>query len=187
MNFDLNAATEKNEKKYQEPGISTIEFTDVLLEKTNKNSVSFIRLVTRNIENGAIGQSSQMFLSTDIKPGKKMAAWNVTARNIVDILVNAHNTDEATAKSMIVVSSEKDLQIKLSALLTGRKVRAKFKGETSSKGNVFAILAQTESLNVPAEQSKLRFNPETDIKAFAGIPDNTSEAFAGAEIDSNPF
>lgn len=171
--FNLNAASEKTTPKYQEPGISVVEFTEVLLEATKTNNVPFIRLVTKN-QDGAIGQSSQMFLSTDVKPGKKMAAWNVTARNIVDILVNAHDCDEATAKAMIAVENEKQLVTKLSALLVGRKVRAKFKGETSQKGNVFAILAQTESISVPADKSSLKFDPIRDIKPFAGVPQTES-------------
>ena len=175
--FNLNAASERTETKYQQPGISTVTFKEVLLDNTKTNNVPFIKLVTEG-ENGEIGQSSQMFLSTEVKAGKKMAAWNVTARNIVDILVNAHNVDEATAKGMIAVENANQLVAKLSALLVGRKVRAKFKGETSQKGNVFAILAQTESLNVPAEQSRLKFDPSRDIKPFAGIPSDATESTA---------
>ena len=173
--FNLNEASEKSTPKYQEPGISTVEFTEVLLGETNANKIPYIKLVTKNQE-GGIGQSSQMFLSTDVKPGKKMAAWNVTARNIVDILVNAHNCDEATAKSMIAVESKEQLVNKLSALLVGRKVRAKFKGETSQKGNVFAILAQTESLSITPDKSTLKFDPIRDIKPFAGVPNTSSAA-----------
>ena len=185
--FNLNEASERTEKKYQQPGISVVTFKEVLLENTKTNNVPFIRLVTEG-ENGEIGQSSQMFLSTDVKPGKKMAAWNVTARNIVDILVNAHNVDEATAKNMIVVENANQRVTKLSALLVGRKVRAKFKGQTSSKGNVFAILSQTESLNVPSEQSRLKFDPSKDIEAFAGTPESNtvSEGF-GVATEESPF
>jgi hypothetical protein len=117
-----------------------------------------------------------MFLSTDVKEGKKMAAWNVTARNLVDILMSAHNVTEAEAKAMIVVETKEQLVAKLSALLVGRKVRAKFKGETSQKGYVFAILAQTESIAVTPENSRLKFDPSRDIEAFKGIPSEVTTA-----------
>lgn len=181
MDFNLNAASEKLTTTYQTPGIATVEFTEVLLEKTKANGVAFIKLVTKN-ENGDLGHSSQMFLSTDVKPGKKMAAWNVTARNLVDILTSAHNCDEPTAKDMIAATSEEDLKNKLSARLVGRKVRAKFKGETSQKGNIFAILSQTESAQVPLEQSRLKFDKDRDIKPFQGVPQsNDQQSFETAD------
>lgn len=186
--FDLNQASDKITTTYQTPGIDEVTFTEVLLEKTKANSVPFIKLVTKN-SNGDIGNSSQMFLSTEIKPGKTMAAWNVTARNLVDILMSAHDCDEATAKGMIVAQSEEDLKNKLAARLVGRKVRAKFKGETSQKGNIFAILAQTESVKVPAEQSRLKFDKSRDITAFKGIPTGNDAAFATSvkEGEDLPF
>lgn len=165
--FDLKDASEGTTLKYQEPGISEVTFTKVLLEETSKNNVPYIKLVTEGSDK-EIGNSAQMFLSTDVKEGKKMSAWSVTARNIVDILMNAHNCTEDEAKSMIAVNTKDDLVNKLSALLVGKKVRALFKGETSSKGNVFAVLARTESIKVPAGESKLKFNPDRDIKAYAG-------------------
>ena len=174
MSFNLNDASEKITTTYQTPGIATVEITGVLLEKTKANQVPYIKLVTKN-ENGDIGHSSQMFLSTEKKEGKTMAAWNVTARNLVDILMSAHNCDEATAKGMIVANTQEELQTKLSARLVGRKVRAKFKGETSQKNNVFAILSQTESASVPLEQSRLKFDKERDIKPFQGVPQSSSQ------------
>lgn len=167
--FNLNEASEKNQVNYQQPGISVITFAEVLQDKTKTNGIPFIKLVTKS-EDGSIGSSSQMFLSTDIKPGKKMAAWNVTARNLVDILQSANNWTEEEAKASIAVANIDQLVTKLSALLVGKKVRAKFKGETSQKGNVFAILAQTESLQVDEAQSRLKFDADRDIKAFQGIP-----------------
>ena len=137
--FDLNEASEKSSTDYQKPGITNVTFTGVVLEKTKTNQVPFIKLLTKS-DSGEVGNSSQMFLSTEKKAGKTMAAWNVTARNLVDILKSAHNVDDATAKSMITdIPTQEALVTKLSALLVGKKVRAKFKGETSEKGNIFAI------------------------------------------------
>lgn len=182
--FNLNEASESSFPEYQRPGICKVTFTEVKLDKTGKNSIPFIKLITKS-ESGAIGNSSQMFLSTEVKAGKKMAAWNVTARNLVNILKAARNCSEEEAKSLIVVDTQEQLVAKLSALLIGREVRAKFKGETSEKGNVFAILAQTESITVPEPESILKYDPNFDIKEFQGVPQNNNSApidFSTSEV-----
>lgn len=187
--FDLNKASDKITSEYQKPGIATVTFTEVKLDKTGKNNVPFIKLLTK-ADDGAIGNSSQMFLSTEVKAGKKMAAWNVTARTLVDILKSAHNCSDEEAKAMIVVETQDQLVNKLSALLVGKKVRAKFKGETSQKGNVFAVLSQTESLHVTEPESKLRYNPVFDIKPFQGVPQNNDQPVfdtAAPGNDNLPF
>lgn len=182
--FNLNDASESNSVKYQQPGISVVTFKEVLQDKTKTNQVPFIKLVTEG-ENKEVGSSSQMFLSTEVKAGKKMAAWNVTARNLVDILMSANNWSEEEAKASIAVANIDQLVTKLSALLVGKKVRAKFKGETSQKGNVFAILAQTESLQVDESTSRLKFDPIRDIKPFQGVPQTDS---VNAEVEGDlPF
>lgn len=186
--FNLKDASEKITNEYQKPGITNVTFTGVVLEKTKTNQVPFIKLQTKS-DSGEIGNSSQMFLSTEKKAGKSMAAWNVTARNLVDILKSAHNCDDDAAKAMIAVESQDQLVTKLSALLVGKKVRAKFKGETSEKGNIFAILSQTESLHVAPEASSLKFDAARDIKSFQGIPQNntTTESFSTANNTDLPF
>lgn len=161
--FDLNAASDKITTSYQQPGIANVKITGVLLEETGTNKVPYIVLTTES-EAGELGKSGRMFLSTEVKEGKKTSGWAVTARNLVDIIVAAKGKTEEEAKSMISVQTKEELVNKLSAILVGSKLRAKFKGEISDKGTIFATLAQVESLLVPQEESKLRFNADRDIK-----------------------
>lgn len=162
--FDLNDASEKLATSYQKPGITNIKITGVVLEESSKAKVPFITLTTES-ENGDLGKSGRMFLSTDIKEGKKSSGWAVTARNLVDLIMAGTNKTEDEAKALIKVDTKEQLVTKLSAILVGAKMRAKFKGETSDRGTIFATIAQVESLAVPADQTSLRYDPVRDIKS----------------------
>lgn len=163
--YDLNAASEKLVSNYQEPGIfDNVKISDIKLGETSVNKVSYIELHTVG-DKGALGKSNKMFLSTDVKEGKKMSAWSITARNLVDLISITNNTSEEEAKGAIKgVESKEQLVSKLSAILVGKPFRAKFKGEISEKGLTFATLDSIESMSTPKEQSRLRFNPDRDIK-----------------------
>lgn len=187
-NFNLNAASEKVERTgptYQRPGISEgVRISKVSLEKTPTNQVDYLQLETVGA-NGEVGKSNRMFLSTDIKEGKKMAAWAVTARNLTDILMVTHNVDEATAKAMINVGSKQELVSKLSSLVIGRPFRAKFKGVETAKGAIIAELAGVESMNVSTENTRLRYSADRDITKYQG----TTQAIVTSKRDNDdlPF
>lgn len=188
-NFNLNDASEKMEMKtgptYQRPGIAEgVRISKVTLEKTSTNQVDYLQLETIGL-NGEVGKSNRMFLSTDVKEGKKMAAWAVTARNLTDILMVTHNVDEATAKSMINVGSKQELASKLSSLVIGRPFRAKFKGVETAKGAIIAELAGVESMNVSTENTRLRYNADRDVTKYQG----TTQAIITSKRDNDdlPF
>lgn len=165
--FNLNDASDKLQTTYQKPGIANITITGVVLEETNLNKVPYIRLTTKS-DAGDQGTSGRMFLSTDKKPDKKTTGWAITARNLVDIISASHNVSDDEAKAMIKAGNPTELVTKLSATLVGRKLRAKFKGETGSTGAVYATLDRVESLNVPQESTSLRFDATRDIKPYTG-------------------
>lgn len=183
--FNLNDASEKLTTSYQKPGIAIVTITGVVLEESSKAKVPYITLTTQS-ENGDLGKSGRMFLSTDTKPGKKSSGWAVTARNLVDIIVACKNVSEEEAKNMIAVNTKEELVTKLSAILVGRSLRAKFKGETSEKGTVYATLDRVESLTVPADETALRFDAARDVKPFTGT--TTSPAFSPEDAKADlPF
>lgn len=166
--FDLNQASEGNNgKQFQNTGIfDNVKVSEVVLEKTSKNQVSYMRLVTEG-SNGEIGSSPKMFLSTDVKEGKKTSGWGVTARSLVDLLKATYNVTEEAAKAMMPnVNSEQELVQKVSTLLVGRPFRAKFKGTTNEKGYIYAELGQAESMRI--EPTKMHFDATRDIKAYSG-------------------
>jgi hypothetical protein len=190
--FDLNAASaQPTGKKYQEVGIyDNVKISGVELNKTTVNQVPYLRLLTEG-ENGEIGSSAKLFLSTTAKNENSQSAWSVTARNLVNLIKATHNVDEDKAKAMIDPSklkNEEDLRNKVQNLLVGRPFRAKFKGETSQKGYVFAVLAQPESMKIT--ETKMKFDPAKDIKAFTPFAgQNTLEAnvVPVSDTDENPF
>lgn len=165
--FDLNQASDKITTSYQKPGISNITITGVVLEETSVNKVPYIKLTTKS-DTGDLGQSGKMFLSTDVKEGKKTSGWAITARNLVDIISAAHGVSDDEAKQSIKASNVTELVNKLSAKLVGQKLRAKFKGETGEKGIIFATMDRVESLSIPESESKLKFDKDRDIKPYTG-------------------
>lgn len=181
--FDLNNATEKSTGPiYQRPGISdNVKVSKVSTDKTLTNKVPYLQLDTIG-ENGEVGKSTRMFLSTEKKEGKKTSAWAVTARNLVDLISVTHNVSEDEAKAMIKVESIEALVLKLSAILVGRPFRAKFKGTQTAKGAIIAELAGVESMNVSREETRLRFDEVRDIEKYQG-PAPTSAPVAGVESD----
>ncbi len=190
--FDLNQASEGRENtgiNYQTPGIfDNVRVSEVVLEKTIKNSVPYMRLITDSPE-GTTGTSAKMFLSTDVKTNpdgspKKTSGWGVTARNLVDLLKATHNVDEETAKGLISGITTPDALVKkVSALLVGKPFRAKFGGETSSKGYIFAVIRQVESMKV--EPTKMKFNKEWDVKPYTGVTSTDSTEAVNSTSENN--
>ena len=166
MSFNLNDAPDKSQNvgpQYQKPGISeNTVVTEAVLLSTSANQVPYMELRTTG-PNGELGKSNKMFLSTDVKEGKKMSAWAVTSRNIVDLIVATHNVDEPTAKNMLTASTKEEVVTKVSTILVGRPFRAKFKGKETVDGKIYASLDSAESMKVPSGESKLKFDAYRDI------------------------
>jgi hypothetical protein len=202
--FDLSRATKREERndngnkdgyisKYQEPGVEdNVKISEVLLEVSSKKAVPFLRLKTVNPA-GAVGSSAKMFLSTTPSEGKEIAAFDITARNIVDLIMATHNVDEDTAKGMIgpaqKITSNEQLRDKVAAILVGKPFRAKFKGEITSKGNTFAVMGPVESMRV--ENTRMKFNPDRDIKPYVpytgGTSTGSTNAFVTSETKGDDF
>lgn len=187
--FDLKEANESQVStvNYQKVGVyDNVKITEVVLAETSVNKVPYIELKTIG-QNGEVGRSNKMFLSTDVKPGKTTSAWAITARNIVDLLVNTHNITRDEAKAMIAVDNAQQLVTKLSALLIGKPFRAKFKGEEGQKpGVIYPTMDITESMQVPAAETRLSFNPDRDIKKYQG-PAASLESIGTSQASDLPF
>lgn len=203
MSFNLNDAPASNvptvsTKIYQKPGIAeNVKISEVTLGKSSLNSVPYMELTTIG-ENGEIGKSNRMWLSTQIGKNndgtlKKTSGWGVTARNIVELIMATHNITEEEAKAIELVpndapkETEGDKEMlrnilikKVASLLVGRQFRAKFKGkqakprEDGSTGTIFATMDLVESINVPKAESKLRFDPSRDIEMYVDYSSNTN-------------
>lgn len=177
MNFDLSAASEKKQSTtttYQKPGIyDNVKIASADL-KVTANGTSFLQFNTVG-SNGEVGKSTPLYLTT--------AAWPVTARRIVDLLVATHNVSDNEAKAMISVETNQQLLAKTSALLVNRPFRAKFNGEETAKGSIIAVLDGAESMSVLPENTKLWFS-EKSIKKYQGTVTTESST---PQVDPLPF
>ena len=95
MNFSLNVDDSSNEMSnnvsYQKPGVyENVKVTEIISGKSNVKQTPYIRMKTVN-QNGEVGQSAYMYLSSEKGEGKKIAAWDITARNINDLICCTHN------------------------------------------------------------------------------------------------
>ena len=200
MNFSLNVDDNSNEMSnnvsYQKPGVyDNVKITEIISGKSNVKQTPYIRMKTVN-QNGEVGQSAYMYLSSEKGEGKKTAAWDITARNINDLICCTHNISRDEAKGIELVSSnetnqEKQISMlvdKLSSLLVGRPFRAKFKGEqTKEGGTVFSTLDRVESMNVPSVATGLKFNLDKDIKMFLSQDKVNSSIGTAVKNDDLPF
>lgn len=200
MNFSLNVDDSSNEMSnnvsYQKPGVyENVKVTEIISGKSNVKQTPYIRIKTVN-QNSEVGQSAYMYLSSEKGEGKKTASWDITARNINDLICCTHNISKDEAKAIELAPSnepnlEKQISMlvdKLSSLLVGRPFRAKFKGEQTKEGGViFSTLDRVESMNVPSVATGLKFNPDKDIKMFLS-PDSVNSSIGTAvKNDDLPF
>lgn len=182
MSFNLKSEesksvniNKKETKLYQKPGIyDNVRISEVLFGKSTIKGTPYIRLKTLG-QNGEEGASPFMYLSTTKSAGKQTAAWNITARNLQELVVATSNMSKADAEAIhLVPDNEPDINKQyemlvenVSKLLVGKVFRAKFKGEQSKEnGIIYATLDKVESMNIPREVTSLKFNAEYDIKLY---------------------
>lgn len=185
-NYSLNDAPENtkpattanaNYQQYQKPGIyDNVRIIEVRLGKSSLNKIPYLELITAGV-NGEQGKSNRMWLSKTIAKDndgnpKKTSGWGVTQRNLLGLVEATYNMSEDEARKTEFVTGEfadrdaehEALRAGVEKMLKGRPFRAKFRGEQSQRGTIFAVLDLVESMNVPKESSKLYFNPDRDIK-----------------------
>jgi len=164
--LNLNDASEEkvgNSSKFQEVGIyDNIRITGVIAGESNTKKTPFVKLEVEGA-NGEKSTSAEMYVSTTIKDGSTMSAWNITARNLVGIIKSITGKSEQEAKDAILAKDNKDLASKLATLLVGKPFRAVFYGKEiqgkEGKNNwVKATMMYTESMKTPISQTKLKFD-----------------------------
>lgn len=179
MSFDLkDAAPESKQSQYQRPGIyDNIKVTEVTLGAASTGS-KYIQFATIGAD-GSVGKSPQMYLNGAGEPvnPEKPTAWSITARNLKTYLASTHNVTLEEAAGMISgVASPEQLQTKVPALLVGKLFRGKFSGVQTSKGAIIAELSGSESMRVPSDETKLKYDAVRDTKLYKGTPQTGVEA-----------
>lgn len=179
--FDNNNNSDKPKVSYQNPGIyENVKIVEIVFGKSSIKQTPFIQLITSGT-NGEIGKSSRMYLSSTASEGKEQTAWTVTASTLMRIIGATNNMTQDELKNIEFAPNVSDpeeaykiLIQKLSTYLIGKPFRAKFKGEqTKENGLVYAVLNSTESMLIPKENSRLKYDAASDIKYFTGAVANT--------------
>lgn len=191
MGFNLSDAAEQNVNKvqWQKPGIYEKEVISKVNLGTASTGSKYLQFETESAS-GEIGKSPQMNLKTEKKEGSTVSAWQVTARNLKNYIMNTHNVTEAEADGMIEgIATEEALHAKVTALLVGKPFRAKYKGVETSKGFIIAELCGSESMKVSKEDSKLKYSVENDTVKYKGTIQAATPTFkVTVDVDSDlPF
>jgi hypothetical protein len=176
MSFNLKQEEGSNKVEYQKPGVyDNVVVTEVVLGKSSFKKTTYIELKTLG-QNGEVGKSNKMYLSTVPSGTNTVAAWDITKRNIGDIVLATNNLTKQEVGEIELVPSNTTADIeeqynmlakKVASLVVGKPFRAKFKGEQNKEGGIiFSTLDKVEHMNVPKAASGLRFNEQYDIKLF---------------------
>jgi len=135
--FSANDVEVGSFSKYQSAGVSEkVVITDVVINKNIEYGTTSLSLKTIN-ENEQEGQSKKLSLKTEVSPGKTVAAWTVTARYLINVLMSVGNTEDQ-AKAILEANDEESLAKNLRKALIGKPFRGLFSSREYNPGK-FAI------------------------------------------------
>lgn len=154
-----------------QPSIEEVEITGVVWE-TNDNGKDYVGVGMVSLD--GTGEHEERFFFTTPK-GEKISLQRL--KSMVKVLLGEDKSKE-------VLSIDQ-----LNAQLTGKKGRAKFVGEEYDSGDGIRLRTQLaysnfiESLDISSEDSKLKFDPDRDIKKLPVAPSKKQKK----EVDGNVF
>ena len=153
-----------------QPGIHQVKIESITNGLSEQKQSPFIEVTVTN-SNGA-KLANRYYLSTVISEGKTKSAWDINRNSILSLVAACLSLNETDAKAkMPQAKSAEELATKLSALCVGKEVRLKVTGEEklANSGNKYIASSFSqgvfvESIKVPANESKLYFSAEKNIK-----------------------
>lgn len=140
--------------KYQNAGTSEkVMITSIeLAEMANGKRV--IEMKTIN-ENNQEGRSKRLYLDTNVAEGRKISAWEVSAKYLINLIMSSTGKSISEAKSVLNADSETDLVNKLNDTILSKPFRALFSSREYQPGKYFIELYSTE----PLGGTRLVFDP----------------------------
>ena len=169
--FSLSDATVEIGSKYLEPGINEVKLTGVEL-LTSQKGKPYIRMTVADSTGATCVHNYS--LDTDINPGKEKSAWSITKNSILQLGIAT--IGEAKTRTAMESGSPQEFATKLATSLTGKPFRLKVVGEEvmTQAGNKFTKAHFgsgyfAEATTVPADQSKLKFDPIKNIKRLPTV------------------
>lgn len=168
--FDFKDATVENGNvnNYLAPGIHKVKVTEIKSGLSSQKQSPYIEFTVSDENNATCSQ--QYYLTTT--PGNSgKSAWDISKNAILQIVMAATNSDEATAKSKMPTANNQDeLAAKLSSMLVGKQFAIHLAGEwvnptdTSKKSWIKSVFGGYK-FAVPTDRiGELKHNPEKHIK-----------------------
>lgn len=117
--LDFSGAKLAEGNKYLEPGVHTVKVIKVEGGKSKSKGSPYVEITVENQEKLAC--SHQYYLNG--------GAFNISRDAIVQLIVAALNTDEATAKTKLVGADIDNLPSKLASVLIGKPFGIRLAGE----------------------------------------------------------
>ena len=117
LNFD-GASISTGGGNYLEVGNHKVKVSEVKKGNSSKQGTPFVQITVVDEDGSACAQD--YYLTTEIKPGKKQSAWQISAAAILTIVAAVLNCDEATAKTKLIGMNSDNIDVKLSSLLVGK-------------------------------------------------------------------
>lgn len=187
--FDFKDATVENGNvnNYLAPGIYKVKVSEIKSGLSSQKQSPYIEFTVSD-ESGATC-SQQYYLTTIPGPSGK-SAWDISKNAILQIVMAATNSDEATAKAKMPAASNQDeLAAKLSTILVGKSFAIHLAGEwvnpqdTSKKSWVKSVFGGYK-FAVPSDRiSELKHNPEKHIKGTNASAANEEPTQNGVVVE----
>ena len=115
-----------NGSKYQSAGVSEkVTVSEIELKVNEQYNSKSLVLKTLN-ENKQEGQSKRLSLNTEIKAGSQVAAWTITAKYLLNVIMSATGKSLEEAQAVLEVKDEKALIKNLENTLIGKPFRGLF-------------------------------------------------------------
>ena len=200
--FENAEVSTGNYKETIKPGISVVKITGITNGVSTQKQAPYLEITVEDNQGAELKQ--QYYLSTVVNPGKQKSAWDISKNAILSLVVATHGLDAqglpidqvtATAKTkMPSAKTAEELAQKLAILLTGKEFKLKVVGEEkiSQKGTKYVASSFgngvfCESKGISAENTKLFFSVEKNIKKLAIEPaattENPADAFSNSSSD----
>ena len=158
--------------KYQTAGVSEkVKITEVVHIHNETFDAHYLQLKTTN-ENEQAGLSKRLSLNTTVNPGKSVAAWVVSAKYLLGILMSI-GLSETDAKKVLAADSREGLIKNLENSLIGKEFRGLFTSREYQPGKYAIELYNTE----PVGGTRLVYDPNNSThnsKLTAGPGDGMS-------------
>jgi hypothetical protein len=135
-----------NGSKYQSAGVSeNVMITEVTLNHNEQWNTKSITLKTIN-ENKQEGQSKRLSLTTTIKEGSQIAAWKISAKYLLNVIMSATGKTLEEAQAVLECKDDASLIKNLESTLIGKSFRGLFSQREYQPGKYAVELYTTEPI-----------------------------------------